>query len=150
MSDVQHQQTVSTSNHSNNDNEDPNTTVDVDDSIEEINILPSSSSENANSPETNHRLWTDDDRQAYEERRREALNQELNRVQRTNFIHFMVLCMIPVFLIVMVLLNSFIDDGDCIGYGNLKCWREARNFLNGYSNSCICEAFNITSSKDEV
>lgn len=126
----------------NTDSENPNNSID-DDAITEINITSTPSS-NYNTPQLNNRLWTDAERGSYEERRRETLNQELNRVQRSNFIHFMILCFIPMLLIGLVLFNSFVDSGECIGYANLVCRREPRHFMNGYSNGCICDAFNLT------
>lgn len=127
----------------NTDSENPNNSTD-DDAITEINITSTPTSTNHNTPQLNNRLWTDEERESYEERRRETLNQELNRVQRSNFIHFMILCFIPMLLIGLVLFNSFVDSGSCIGYANLVCRRELRHFMNGYSNGCICDAFNLT------
>lgn len=139
-----------TSNNTNNSNDEDVTSVTT-----EINVqLPPSNSNRNNldfqyiSPGTNNRLWTNEERDAYEERRRETLNQELNRVQRTNFIHFSTLCSIPILLIGLVLFYSFRDDGDCIGYDVLNCRREPRHFMNAFGNECICEAFNFTSVEE--
>lgn len=106
--------------------------------ITEINVPPSFNNDNYYSNPQAHRLWTDEEREAYEGRRREALTSELNRVQRTNFIHFSIMCFIPIIMIALVLMNSFSEDGECDGYGVAVCKREARSFLNAFGNDCYC------------
>lgn len=105
--------------------------------VTEINVPPSYDNSNYNNPQA-HRLWTDEAREAYEERRREALTTELNRVQRTNFIHFSIMCLVPIGLIGLVLMNSFTDNGVCEGFGVAQCERVRRSFLNAFGNDCVC------------
>ena len=122
--------------------------------VTEINIPPSPSNNHTptyfgglyfgtHSPAVTNRLWTLEERGAYEERRRESLTQELNRVQRSNFISFSLLCMIPIVLIGLILMNSFRSDGDCLGYETAKCERNTRSFLNAFGNKCFCYAFTL-------
>ena len=106
--------------------------------ITEINVPPSYNNDNYYSNPQAHRLWTDEEREAYEGRRREALASELNRVQRTNFIHFSILCSIPIVMIALVLMNSFSEDGECEGHGVAICKRAERSFLNAFGNDCYC------------
>ena len=108
----------------------------------EINISSSHNDNNStNSPYINNQLWTDEEREEYQERRRESLGQELNLVQRTNCIHFSIMCLVPIALIVMVLMNSFHNDGICDGYEIAGCERVERSFMNAFGNKCVCYGF---------
>lgn len=150
------------SNHRNQDHEgDENNSIQssnnsIDDNatsasrMTEINISPTPQSSPFNyhrgfflndNPAAGHRLWTNEERDAYQERRREALSSELNRVQRTSFVHFLILCLVPIALIGLVLLSSFRGDDGCEGYGSVVCQREMRDFRNAFRNKCVCTAF---------
>mmetsp|Transcript_2883 Transcript_2883/g.3463 ORF Transcript_2883/g.3463 Transcript_2883/m.3463 type:complete len:182 (-) Transcript_2883:177-722(-) len=139
----------------NNNNNSSNTNTSIDDDamsqMTEINIAPTPNSSSTynrgfflnDNPVAGDRLWTNEERDAYEERRRVALTAELTRVQRTNFIHFLILCLIPIGLVGLVLLNSFQGDEGCEGYGSVVCLRERRDFRNAFSNKCVCTAFQL-------
>ncbi len=125
--------------------------ADAGSAMTEINIAPSPTSSTNygrgfflnDNRVPGHRLWTNEERAAYEERRREALSTELTRVQRTNFFHFLLLCLVPMGLIGLVLLNSFRKDSGCEGFGTVQCERERRDFRNAFSNKCICTSFQL-------
>jgi hypothetical protein len=142
--------TVIDNNNSNNNNNtsnaEINNTIEEDD-ITEVNILPSRPNQfnsDYNTPETNNRLWTREERASYEERRREALGTELARVQKSNFIHFSLLCSVPMLLIGLVLWNSLNNDGECNGFAPLNCRKGEGGFMNAFADECICDAFNVT------
>ena len=62
--------------------------------------------------------------------RRENIRQEIGRVQRANFIHFLVLCLVPTTLLVIVIIAIVSEDGECSGGndGLTVCERESRSF----------------------
>uniref|UniRef100_A0A7S3VGH4 Uncharacterized protein n=1 Tax=Chaetoceros debilis TaxID=122233 RepID=A0A7S3VGH4_9STRA len=86
-------------------------------------------------------LWTAEEEESYEEQRRINLTEELVRIQRTNFIHFSVLCSIPLFLLALVLVNSFQGNEECVGLEGAECQFEQRIFMNAFSKRCICKSF---------
>lgn len=73
--------------------------------------------------------------------RREAIHQELQRVQRANFIHFLVLCLVPTTLLLIVIAAILSEDGECRNDSGLTvCQREPRSFVNAFTSRCICDA----------
>lgn len=76
--------------------------------------------------------------------RREAIRQEVRRVQRANFIHFLVLCLVPTILLLIVIAAILGEDGECGADdgagGPVVCQREPRSFVNAYTSRCICDA----------
>ena len=80
-----------------------------------------------------------------EARRRTILLREIRRLQRSSFIHFVILCMIPTILLLAVLVTVFSDaDSDaCVvsaADSGFTCTLEARSFLNAFTTRCICES----------
>jgi hypothetical protein len=92
---------------------------------------------------TSRFFWSEDEERAYEEQRRERLNEELLRVQKKNFIHFTILCMVPIFLLVLVLVSSLTSKNTCNGYEIASCQYEERSFMNAFARRCICTAFDM-------
>lgn len=82
--------------------------------------------------------------------RRETIRQEIERVQRANFIHFLVLCLVPTTLLVIVIIAIVSEDGDCSGGndGLTVCEREARSFVNAFTSRCICDAIQSIQTSD--
>ena len=84
-----------------------------------------------------------EEERAYESQRRVRLNEELIRIQKKNFIHFTILCLLPLFLLVLVLVSSFTAKGTCDGYEISSCKFEDRSFMNAFVRRCICTAFTM-------
>jgi hypothetical protein len=83
--------------------------------------------------------WVGQDSPEMEERRRNVLLRELQIVQRTSFIHFMVLCLIPTSLLLIVIATVFGEDEECESLAT-ACVREARTFINAFTSRCVCDA----------
>lgn len=93
--------------------------------------------------------------------RRQAIHREVERVQRANFIHFALLCLVPTSLLLIVIAAIVSEDGECSaessggggggddgGYLTL-CEREARTFVNAFTTRCICDAVRSVAWEDE-
>mmetsp|Transcript_30344 Transcript_30344/g.36037 ORF Transcript_30344/g.36037 Transcript_30344/m.36037 type:complete len:192 (-) Transcript_30344:263-838(-) len=87
---------------------------------------------------------TPEEIQLVDERRRETLILELQKIQRTNFIHFAVLFLVPTALIILVIWSalSMSRECDCDIAG---CTQEPRKFVHAFTSRCLCEAFEIDS-----
>ena len=90
-----------------------------------------------------------------EERRRNILLGELQRVQRTSFIHFVLLCSIPVILLVVVLATALGDVEDCSSSttnpgAQELCFMEDRNFMNAFTTRCVCQGVAVMQSTNET
>jgi len=80
--------------------------------------------------------------------RREAILQEVKRVQRANFIHFLVLCLVPTTLLLIVVAAIVSEDGECESTAGLTlCEREPRSFVNAFTSRCICDAIRTAVEK---
>jgi hypothetical protein len=77
-----------------------------------------------------------------EERRRNIMLQELQRVQRTSFLHFLILCLIPTVLLFIVIATVVSEDEECYSEATV-CHKEARNFINAFTTRCVCEAIAV-------
>mmetsp|Transcript_11131 Transcript_11131/g.23466 ORF Transcript_11131/g.23466 Transcript_11131/m.23466 type:complete len:185 (-) Transcript_11131:147-701(-) len=84
-------------------------------------------------------FWDADDDVVNEERRREAILNEIERSQRSNFFHFCLLCLIPTSLLLIVVASVLGENGDCSGYPT-SCANEPRSFINAFTTRCICDA----------
>ena len=87
--------------------------------------------------------------------RRRAIHQEVERIQRANFLHFMVLCLVPTTLLIIVIAAILSEDGECNGDvdGLTVCQREPRSFVNAFTSRCICDAIQkvvVNNGEDEV
>jgi hypothetical protein len=75
------------------------------------------------------------------QQRRAAILAEVERVQRANFIHFALLCLVPTSLLLIVVAAIISEDGDCSGVeGVTVCEREERTFVNAFTTRCVCDA----------
>ena len=131
------------------------TTSHIDDDMTEINIEEGdqvlgsqyvSRLERLNDNRAGQMFWTEEEEAAYEEQRRERLSEELQRIQRTNFIHFGILCLVPVFLLVLVIASAFNTKGPCEGFGDSECRWEERMFMNAFATKCICTGFGLANN----
>lgn len=86
--------------------------------------------------------WSDPDSPEMEERRRNVLLRELQRVQRASFIHFMILCLIPTSLLFIVIATVLGEEDECESAAT-TCMKEARTFINAFTTRCVCEAITV-------
>lgn len=89
--------------------------------------------------------WSGQTGPQVEERRRSIMLQELQRVQRTSFLHFLILCLIPTILLFIVIGTVMSEDEDCLSDATI-CHKEARNFINAFTTRCVCEAIAVPRS----
>lgn len=86
--------------------------------------------------------WIEQNGPEMEERRRNVLLRELQRVQRTAFIHFVLLCLIPTSLLFIVVATVLGEDESCESIAT-TCKTESRTFLNAFTTQCICDAIDV-------
>ncbi len=96
----------------------------------------------SNDGDTTGTGWVDQDSPEMQERRRNILLRELQRVQRASFIHFMILCMIPTSLLFIVIATVMGEDEECESAAT-TCTKEARTFVNAFTTRCICDAITV-------
>lgn len=109
-----------------------------DDEIQEL-VIRTNSTNNNNEPTIQFPNWTLNEEEI--QHRRETIRTEIERMQRSNFIHFVVLCLVPTSLLLIVIAAILSEDGECGVEDRLtSCEREPRKFVNAYTTRCICEA----------
>ena len=86
--------------------------------------------------------WVDQDSPEMQERRRNVLLRELQRVQRASFIHFMILCLIPTSLLFIVIATVLGEDEECQSPAT-TCAKEPRTFINAFTTRCVCDAITV-------
>lgn len=86
--------------------------------------------------------WMHQNRPEIEERRRNILLRELQRVQRASFIHFALICLIPTTLLFIVVVTVLGEDEDCNSVAT-TCVKEAGTFMNAFTTRCICDAIDV-------
>lgn len=91
--------------------------------------------------------WADQDSPEMEERRRNVLLRELQRVQRASFIHFLILCLIPTSLLFIVVATVLGEEEDCESAAT-TCEKEARTFINAFTTRCVCQAIIVVQGSD--
>ena len=84
-------------------------------------------------------FWNAEDDAANEERRREALLGEIQRSQKSNFVHFLMLCLVPTSLLLIVVASVVGESIECDNFP-VKCVAEPRSFINAFTSRCICDA----------
>lgn len=82
--------------------------------------------------------WINQPGPEMEERRRNVLIRELQRVQRASCLHFAVLCLIPAALLLVVLMALVLGEEECTS-DVTQCELEPRTFINAFTTRCICE-----------
>mmetsp|Transcript_126476 Transcript_126476/g.188731 ORF Transcript_126476/g.188731 Transcript_126476/m.188731 type:complete len:142 (-) Transcript_126476:25-450(-) len=91
--------------------------------------------------------WAEQDSPEMEERRRNVLLRELQRVQRASFIHFLILCLIPTSLLFIVIATVLGEDEECNSEAT-TCEKEDRTFINAFTTRCVCDAIKITTGEN--
>ncbi|CAJ1969302.1 unnamed protein product [Cylindrotheca closterium] len=115
---------------------------DDDDDDETVIVL-----DRQNAMDSTSALWAEQDSPELEERRRSILLRELQRVQRASFVHFLILCLIPTSLLLIVVITVLRDDDLCESTATL-CEEEPRTFINAFTTRCVCNAIQVT--KEDV
>ena len=92
--------------------------------------------------------WETEQTPEMEERRRNVLMRELNRVQRASFMHFMLLCLIPTTLLFVVIVTVLAGDNEECTSEVTHCEREPRAFVNAFTTRCVCEAIIVSTEGD--
>ena len=87
--------------------------------------------------------WVVQDSPEMQERRRNVLLRELQRVQRASFIHFMILCLIPTSLLFIVIATVLGEDEECQSVAT-TCEKEPRTFINAFTTRCVCDAITVS------
>eukprot|EP00531_Pseudo-nitzschia_arenysensis_P019794 CAMPEP_0116136564 /NCGR_PEP_ID=MMETSP0329-20121206/11791_1 /TAXON_ID=697910 /ORGANISM="Pseudo-nitzschia arenysensis, Strain B593" /LENGTH=131 /DNA_ID=CAMNT_0003631439 /DNA_START=288 /DNA_END=683 /DNA_ORIENTATION=+ len=87
--------------------------------------------------------WVDQDSPEMQERRRNVLLRELQRVQRASFVHFMILCLIPTSLLFIVIATVLGEDEECQSAAT-TCEKEPRTFINAFTTRCVCDAITVS------
>lgn len=99
--------------------------------------------ENSEDDEVMAHGWVDQDSPEMQERRRNVLLRELQRVQRASFIHFMILCLIPTSLLFIVIATVLGEDEECQSVAT-TCAKEDRTFINAFTTRCVCDAIAVS------
>ncbi|KAL3787628.1 hypothetical protein HJC23_011776 [Cyclotella cryptica] len=83
------------------------------------------------------------------QQRRQDILREVERVQRANFIHFALLCLVPTSLLLIVIAAIVSEGGECLGAEGITiCEREARTFVNAFTTRCVCDAVRSVVKED--
>lgn len=127
-------------------NEDNTTTTtanddDDGDDITEIGIEDTNST-SQNNTSTDYLPDTPEGIRIAEDRRRELLVADIQRMQKTNLIHFAVLFLVPTAMVVLVIWTALSNDGDCDEL-IVGCVREPRTFVHAFTSRCLCKSFEV-------
>jgi hypothetical protein len=82
--------------------------------------------------------WIEQHGPEMEERRRALLLRELKRSQRNSFVQFLVLCLVPVAMFIVVIVSVVGEDDACQSPATV-CKLEPRLFINAFTTRCSCE-----------
>jgi hypothetical protein len=114
---------------------------DVDDDELTVIVLDNAAA-NRNDDQQATIAWIEQSGPEMEERRRNVLLSELKRVQRASFIHFMLLCLIPTALLIIVVVIFVGDEKDCVSEATF-CELEERTFVNAFTTRCVCDSIPV-------
>lgn len=121
----------------------PDSSADDDDDDMTIIGLDQDPEQGANDQQSAALAWIEQNGPEMEERRRNVLLRELQRVQRASFIHFILLCLIPTSLLFIVVATVLGEDENCESEAT-TCSTEPRTFINAFTTRCICDAIDVT------
>jgi hypothetical protein len=76
-------------------------------------------------------------------------HEQVERVQRASFIHFLVLCFVPTALLIIVVTTIVSKETDCGTVGLTTCKMEPRSFTNAFTSVCVCDAVRLATSATE-
>lgn len=91
--------------------------------------------------------WIDQNSPEMQERRRNVLLSELQRIQRASFFHFLILCLIPTSLLFIVIATVLGEDEECQSAAT-TCMKEPRTFINAFTTRCVCDAITVARAAD--
>jgi hypothetical protein len=77
-----------------------------------------------------------------QERRRNVLRREMQREQRSSFVHVSLLCMIPTAFLIAVIVAVAAGGEEC-GSEMTTCYQEPRSFMNAFTSRCLCVAVDV-------
>jgi hypothetical protein len=126
--------------HNSEEDEDNMTEINVDDINHENGQVVSRLERNSN---TMVQHWTPAEEEEFEQARREHLHQELLRIQRTNFYHFGLICLVPLVMLLLVVITSLNQDGSCEADFGTECFYENRGFMSAFARQCICKGIKV-------
>lgn len=125
----------------NSTNENYNDENDDDDDITEIGIEMDTSSQYGDYQFPDDLLpYMSEGMRFADDRRRETLVAELQRMQKANFIHFAVLFLVPTAMIILVIWTALSNNGNC-DEDIVGCAAEPRRFVHAFTSRCLCTAF---------
>jgi len=79
-----------------------------------------------------------------EDRQRAIIRGEILRIQKANFCHLMILCLVPTSLLLIVLVSALSTNGLCKDTpAALQCDQEERIFVNAFTTRCICNSIGV-------
>lgn len=87
--------------------------------------------------------WIQQQGPEMEQRRRSVLLREINRMQRSSFLHFVLLCSVPVILLIVVLVTVITDNEECASDATY-CELEPRTFVNAFTTRCVCSPIPVS------
>lgn len=90
-----------------------------------------------------HSLFSQAEEEEFVQARREHLHQELIRIQRTNFYHFGLICLVPLAMLILVVITSFNQDASCEADIGTECFYETQGFMNAFARQCICRGITV-------
>jgi len=126
---------------------------DDDDDDDDITIIgldqddPEQGNNNSDPQQSAALAWIEQNGPEMEERRRNVLLRELQRVQRASFIHFILLCLIPTSLLFIVVATVLGEDETCESAAT-TCATEPRTFINAFTTRCICDAIDVSDGQN--
>jgi hypothetical protein len=123
------------------DDEERGNDDDVDDDELTVIVLDNSSA-SRNDDRHATMAWIEQTGPEMEERRRTVLLGELKRVQRASFIHFVLLCLIPTALLIIVIATVVGDEDACESEATF-CELEPRTFVNAFTTRCVCDSIPV-------
>jgi hypothetical protein len=88
-------------------------------------------------------IYSQAEEEEFEQARREHLHQELLRIQRTNFYHFGLICLVPLVMLLLVVITSLNQDGSCEADFGTECFYENRGFMSAFARQCICKGIKV-------
>lgn len=128
------------SNISNTSNQSSNPLSTDEEEQELIVRIPINDPSNSDAPFVHHLPSTWEPTEQSTALRRDVIRREVLRIQRANFVHFVVLCLVPTTLLLIVVAAIISEDGECSGDELTICEREPRSFVNAFTSRCICDA----------
>ena len=128
------------SNISNTSNRSSNALSADEEEQELIVRIPINNPSNSDAPLVHHLPSTWEPTEQSTALRRDVIRREVLRIQRANFVHFVVLCLVPTTLLLIVVAAIISEDGECSGDELTICEREPRSFVNAFTSRCICDA----------